>query len=102
MSVARQLRPKIKITTINIFTLLGEIMPEFKATTTRQRALDNAQGRAQEAIRDRQYTEYGYRGLDEIRQLQKTVARLEQQIKSLKEQIDDSEDWENFNPGGTI
>ena len=63
---------------------------------------DQALDRAQEAIRDRQYTEYGYRGLDEIRQLQETVQRLQAQIKTLQAELEDDTDWENFNPGGTI
>ena len=33
------------------------------------------------------YTEYGYRGLEELKQANEKIAKLEQRIKELEEQI---------------
>ena len=46
------------------------------------------------------YTEYGYRGLEEIRRLQEQVELLKKRIEQLES--DDNEiDPDTFNPGGT-
>tara|TARA_A100001011_G_C14299305_1_gene839998 strand:- start:2712 stop:2873 length:162 start_codon:yes stop_codon:yes gene_type:complete len=46
------------------------------------------------------YTEYGYRGLEEIRRLQSEIETLKKRITEL-EQADDEIDLDNFNPGLT-
>tara|TARA_B100001057_G_scaffold223264_1_gene223553 strand:- start:123 stop:278 length:156 start_codon:yes stop_codon:yes gene_type:complete len=45
-----------------------------------------------------QYTEYGYRGLEEIRKLQEEIEILKKRIGQLEE---DEIDPDTFNPGGT-
>lgn len=46
------------------------------------------------------YTEYGYRGLEEIRRLQSEIETLKKRIEQL-ESDDDEIDVDTFNPGGT-
>lgn len=46
------------------------------------------------------YTEYGYRGLEEIQNLQKEIEILKKRIEQLESQ-DDEIDPDTFNPGGT-
>ena len=45
------------------------------------------------------YTEYGYRGLEEIRRLQSEIETLKKRIEQLES--DDDVDVDTFNPGGT-
>ena len=45
------------------------------------------------------YTEYGYRGLEEIRKLQEEIEILKKRITQLED--DDEIDPDTFNPGGT-
>ncbi len=45
------------------------------------------------------YTEYGYRGLEEIRKLQEEIEILKKRIEQLE--ADDEIDPDTFNPGGT-
>jgi hypothetical protein len=43
--------------------------------------------RARAILPDEGYTEYGYRGLEEIRQANEKIAQLEEKIKNLEEQL---------------
>lgn len=35
------------------------------------------------------YTEYGYRGVEEIKKLQQTISELKQRLKELEKKLDD-------------